>query len=202
MKKITQEKFNSFKRDEDGILHLPTADYSLIKKFPELCFFSEGCFFGEECSFIRWCSFGKDCSFIRRCSFSEDCSFSRGCFFSEGCSFGRRCSFSEDCSFIWRCSFSEDCSFIRRCSFSEDCSFSRGCFFGEECRYCKFVFDKFTLLSGVYKYPIRIYQNKDKYMLSIGCFNFSSLKEAVAYAKKSNCYCKLTHRILKLYLGE
>ena len=154
MKKITQEKFNSFKRDEDGILHLPTADYSLIKKFPELCFFGEGCFFGEECSFIRWCSFGKDCSFIRRCSFSEDCSF------------------------------------------------SRGCFFGEECRYCKFVFDKFTLLSGVYKYPIRIYQNKDKYMLSIGCFNFSSLKEAVAYAKKSNCYCKLTHRILKLYLGE
>ena len=51
MKKITQEEFNNFKRHNNGILYLPTGDYSLIKTFGKWCSFGEGCSFGEECSF-------------------------------------------------------------------------------------------------------------------------------------------------------
>ena len=51
MKKITKSEFKKFKRDKNGILYLPSADYSLIDSFGEWCSFGEGCRFGERCSF-------------------------------------------------------------------------------------------------------------------------------------------------------
>lgn len=103
MEKITQKEFNSYKRSDNGILYLPSGDYSLIS------------------SFGKWCSFGKRCSFGKECSFGELCSFGKGCSFGKECSFGKGCSFGE-----W-CSFGKLCSFGKRCSFGELCSFGKGC---------------------------------------------------------------------------
>ena len=114
----------------------------------------------------------------------EWCSFGEGCSFGEWCSFGKRCSFGE-----W-------------CSFGEGCSFGEWCSFGEGCKYMTFVFATLTCLFGLFKYPIYIYHNKDKYIISAGCENFDNLDKAVKKTKEQNCYCEKTHRILKIMLDE
>jgi hypothetical protein len=73
MKQITQKEFNNFKYANDGILYLPSADYSLIKVFGDRCSFD------ERCSFSNGCSFGGECSFGEGCSFGKWCSFGKGC---------------------------------------------------------------------------------------------------------------------------
>lgn len=65
-----------------------------------------------------------------------------------------------------------------------------------------FVFTTLSCLFGVLQYPIYIYRNQEKYFLSIGCENFSSLDKAVAEAKARNCSCEKTHKILALLLDE
>ena len=51
MKQYTQEEFNNFTRDELNHLQCPSGDYRLIKKFPEMCSFGEGCTCEEGYSF-------------------------------------------------------------------------------------------------------------------------------------------------------
>ena len=82
----------------------------------------------------------------------------------------------------------------------EGCSFGEWCSFGKGCKYMTFVFTTLTCLFGCFKYPIYIYQNKDKYVLSIGCKNFKSLDGAVKEAEKIGCYCEKTHKVLKILL--
>lgn len=50
MKQYTQKEFDNFTRGEFGYLQCPAGDYSLIKKFPEMCSFGRGCIFGEGCT--------------------------------------------------------------------------------------------------------------------------------------------------------
>ena len=88
------------------------------------------------------------------------------------------------------------------CSFGEGCSFGEWCSFGEGCKYMTFVFATLTCLFGLFKYPIYIYHNKDKYIISAGCENFDNLDKAVKKTKEQNCYCEKTHRILKIMLDE
>lgn len=43
MKKYTQAEFDAIPRDDHGVKHCPTGDYSAIKYIPEWCRFAEGC---------------------------------------------------------------------------------------------------------------------------------------------------------------
>ena len=63
-----------------------------------------------------------------------------------------------------------------------------------------FVFVSIICLYGLFRLPIIIYINKDKYILSVGCENFDDLEKAVNKAKKEGCYCKKTHDVLKAIL--
>ena len=97
-------------------------------------------------------------------------------------------------------SFGEWCSFGEGCSFGKGCSFGELFSFGEGCSYMTFVFTTVLCLYGLFRYPIILYQNKNKYIISVGCENFDSLDKAVSKSKKQNCYCEKTHRILELIL--
>lgn len=43
LRKITQAEFDAIQRDEYGVKHCPTGDYSEIKSFGEACSFGAGC---------------------------------------------------------------------------------------------------------------------------------------------------------------
>ena len=96
-KLITKAMFEKFKRSKDGVLYLPTADYTAIDSFPEKCAFGEMCNFGEGCIFGGWCNFGGGCSFGKLCNFGKRCFFGELCRFGETCSFGEMCFFGEGC---------------------------------------------------------------------------------------------------------
>jgi len=57
MRKYTLVEVEKFERNKNGILYLPTGDYTLISRFGKWCSFGEGCSFGE------WCSFGEGCKY-------------------------------------------------------------------------------------------------------------------------------------------
>ena len=117
MKVYTQAEFDAIDRDEYGIKHCPTGDYSQIKDFGKGCSFGERCSFGAGCSFGERCSFGKECRFGAWCRFGEECRFGERCSFGEGCNFGAGCNFGEECRFGEGCSFGEGCNFGERCRF-------------------------------------------------------------------------------------
>lgn len=63
MKKYTQAEFDAIPRDENGVKHCPTGDYSQVKAFGAGCSFDADCNFGADCIFGTWCIFGAGCSF-------------------------------------------------------------------------------------------------------------------------------------------
>ena len=91
-------------------------------------------------------------------------------------------------------------SFGEWCSFGDGCSFGMGCSFGRGCSYLSFVFKSVFCLYGIFKYPIIIYKNNEKYRISVGCETFDSLNEAVKKSREMGIYCNKTHKILKLLL--
>jgi len=66
----------------------------------------------------------------------------------------------------------------------------------------EFVFTNIVCLFGLITYPITIYQTEDKYVISVGCKNYTKLSLAVVEAKQHGCYCEQTHKILATLLGE
>lgn len=71
MRRYTQAEFDALDRDEYGIKHCPTGDYSHIKDFGARCNFGAWSRFGEECRFGAGCSFGERCRFGAGCSFEN-----------------------------------------------------------------------------------------------------------------------------------
>ena len=109
MKRYTQAEFDALPRDEYGVKHCPSGDYSQVNNFDECCRFNEGCSFGEHCSFGGGCSFGKWCGFGEGCSFGEDCSFDKWCSFEGGQVTGNvsmiqisRIGSRQRCTYFWR----------------------------------------------------------------------------------------------------
>ena len=135
LRKVTQEEFDAFPRDEYGRKICPTGDYTAIKDFGAWCSFGERCIFGELCRFCEGCSFGEECRFGERCRFGENCRFSAMCSFGMWCRFGERCWFGAWCSFgVW-CRFGENCRFSAMCSFGMWCRFGELCRFGAGCSH-------------------------------------------------------------------
>ena len=73
---------------------------------------------------------------------------------------------------------------------------------GEWCKYMTFIFATVICLYGLIAYQVIIYRNKHKYVISAGCRNYDSLKEAAEDAKKECCYCDKTYRMLEILLEE
>ena len=62
MKKYTQEEFDALPRDEYGIKHCPSGDYSAIQRFGKWCSFGEWCKceFGEFTKMLTAGGFGSE----------------------------------------------------------------------------------------------------------------------------------------------
>jgi len=126
MKVFTQAEFDAIPRDERGVKHCPSGDYTRIKEFGERCWFGAECWFGARCSFGAECMFGSQSDFGMECRFGEGCWFGSRCDFGAGCWFGSLCEFGAECFFCERCSFGKLCRFGELCVFGGGCSFEGG----------------------------------------------------------------------------
>lgn len=175
-KKYTQAEFDAMPRDENGVKHCPSGDYTAVKNFGKRCVFDAHCVFpkyakfGKRFVFGRNCSFGscsvfrKGCVFGSYCTFEHVQTFGTGCAFGVRCSFGRNCSFKSNCIFKTFCEFGYSCSFgvrnifgekcffANRCSFPDFCCFGKQCFIGEWCQFgshCVCEFGEFISMLSV-----------------------------------------------------